>query len=187
MDLVSAAKTYAQEEIAKFGTPLPVHFTLSEEKAIVLAQSLGADLEIVKVGVYLMDLKLGQALAEQRLAEHVEMSRTAAAEFLQSFDLPIDREQKILNCVEAHHGQVPYLCPEAEICANADCYRFLHPRGFFAYIPLLAGRGVTEEEILRQLEYKIDEKKAILSLPECRQELLSYYKIYKKLIEAARS
>ena len=39
----------------------------------------------------------------------------------------------LINCVAAHHGAIPFDSLEAEIVANADCYRFIHPRGVMSF------------------------------------------------------
>ncbi len=185
--VIAKAREYALSEIRNFGTPISVHFVLSEKKAIELAKKLNADLEIVKIGIVLMDLKLGQALKENRLSEHVKMSSEAAQEFLKKFDLDGEKKKKIINCIEAHHGKVSFICMEAEICANADCYRFIHPRGFFAYLTLLSGeRGLGFNECLNQAESKLEEKHKILSLDICKQELEDYYQTLKKFVTEAK-
>lgn len=83
MNLIQESREYALSEIEKNGTPIPVHFNLSEKKAIELANKLNADETIVRVGIVLMDLKLGQALKEKRLPEHVSMSVEASKIFLE--------------------------------------------------------------------------------------------------------
>ncbi|GHV24968.1 hypothetical protein FACS1894176_02400 [Bacteroidia bacterium] len=128
---IKSAKEFALNEIEKYGLPTLVNFELSEQKAIELVHKLNANETIVTLGVYLMDCKLGQAFSEKRVTEHVQMSVEASEEFLKQFDLTRDDKAKILNCVAAHHGTVPYSCIEAEICANADCYRFISPKGVF--------------------------------------------------------
>ncbi len=79
--------------------------------------------------------------------------------FLEKYPLTKEEQKKIINCVEAHHKGVKFNCVEAEICANADCYRFLHP--------------------------KMNEKHKILSLDICKKELEPYYQEFKKLFEKA--
>lgn len=187
MDIIQESKKYALAEIEKFGSPSLVHFEISEKKAIELTEKLGADKKIVQTGVYLMDLKLGQAISENRVAEHVKMSVDAATEFLQKFELDENSKAKILNCVEAHHGKVPFECLEAEICANADCYRFIHPKGFFLYLTILGKRSPIFLECLKSAEDKMDEKYAILSLDICKKELEEYYVTLKKYIVDAKN
>ncbi|HAT74258.1 MAG: hypothetical protein US30_C0012G0055 [Candidatus Moranbacteria bacterium GW2011_GWF2_36_839] len=182
MDIIKESKNYALSEIDRYGSPTLVHFGISEQKAIALAKKLGADEMIVRIGVTLMDLKLGQALKENRLQDHVSMSIDASEIFLKKFNLDKKARNKIINCIEAHHKQVAFNCLEAEICANADCYRFIHPRGFFAYLTLLGKRYESFDECLNQAEAKLDEKNSILSLDICKKELNNYYTTLKDFI-----
>jgi len=126
----------ALEETERYGTPYVGHLDLAYEVGQRLSIELDADKDMVAVGTYLMDIKLGQAKAEGKIEEHIGMSAKATTEFLKQFGIVEDIRQNIVNCVEAHHATIPYQSLEAEICANADCYRFLHPRGLFGYFIL---------------------------------------------------
>lgn len=92
------------------------------------------------VGVYLMDIKLGQAFKENRVNEHVAMGCDISKTFLESLNLDSQSLLKVINCIEAHHAEVPFTSLESEICANADCYKFIHPRGFFLFLAILGKR-----------------------------------------------
>lgn len=186
-EIIIKAKEMAIGEISKFGIPKMEHFILANDKGQKLAEELGADKDIVLLGTVLMDLKIGQCMKEGRLAEHVTDSSLAAQAFLQPFNLDAEVYEKIINCIESHHGVNNYHCLEAEICANADCYRFLSPAGFFHGLMIFSGRGLSFIDCLTQLDKKIDEKYAILSLGICRKELEGYYHNFKKLIEDART
>jgi len=186
MNIINQARKFAQKEIEKYGMPGPIAFEISENKAKELAEKLRADKSITLVGTYLMDIKLGQAFKEGRGKEHVKMSVEATKEFLEKFEIDEKTKEKIINCVEAHHGDLPYICKEAEICANADCYRFLHPKGFLVLFSGLGKEGLEFEEILNLAELKLDEKYKILSLDICKKELKEYYYQLKALIKSAR-
>ena len=92
------------------------------------------------MGVYLMDLKHGQAFQENRANEHVSMSSEVSKTFLESHNIDHPSLLKIINCIEAHHREIPFTSLESEICANADCYKFIHPRGFFLFLAILGKR-----------------------------------------------
>lgn len=186
MNLIDKARELALEEINRFGTPAITHLDLSAGKAAELARALGANEDIAVVGAYLMDLKLGQAIAENRREEHIVLSAEAADVFLKGLEIEDGLRLKIVHCVLAHHGTIKYQSLEAEICANADCYRFIHPRGMFAYYVLLGKRFSDFDECLKQSEVKLEEKHRIISLDICRQELEPYYQIFKGLIDKAR-
>lgn len=181
------ARQLALIEIEKYWLPHILIFEISEKKALELAHLLWADRDVVATGVYLMDIKLGQASEENNVKNHVNMGSEAAKVFLEWNHVDDLDMKKILNCIEAHHAEIPFQCLEAEICANADCYRFIHPKGFFLWLTTLGKRWLTFDECLNQAEYKLDEKYKILSLDVCKTELEPYYQVFKKYIHDARS
>ena len=187
MDIIQESKNLAISEIEKFGLPALIHFEISEKKALELAEKLKADKKIVQIGIYLIDLKLGQAFKEGKTSEHVQLSIKSAKEFLDRYEIDEPSKDKIINCIEAHHKDVPFTCLEAEICANADCYRFIHPKGFFGFLTILGERNSNFFESLTTAENKMDEKYNILSLGVCKQELENHYQTLKNLISEARS
>lgn len=186
-NIVKKARDYAMSEIEKFGSPSLTHFEISEKKALELTKKLNADNAIVQLGVSLMDLKLGHALKNGMRDQHIIMSKEAAENLLNNFQLKENIYNNIINCIEAHHGDIPYSCLEAEICANADCYRFIHPKGFLSYLTHLGKRFTSFSDCLDQAEKKMDEKYKILSLEICKKELIPYYKQLKQLIKDARN
>lgn len=185
-EVIAKALELAVLEINKYGAPKIEQFDIANIKGQQLAVELKADKDIVLLGTMLMDLKIGQCIKENRLLEHVQESVLAAQEFLKQFNLTEEVYKKIISCIESHHGVTNYFCLEAEICANADCYRFLSPAGFFHGFMVYNGRGLNFQEVLAQLEKKIEEKHNILSLNICRAELEDYYLTFKKLIREAR-
>lgn len=183
MDIVQAARKYAVDEIGKYGSPHLINFKTSEKKALELATKLDVDKEIVSIGVYLMDIKLGQAIKEKHAQDHVDMSVVATKIFLEQYSIDQSKKDKIINCVAAHHKYIPYTCLEAEICANADCYRFMEPKGIFLFIHILSKERQMEfKKILESVEAKLEEKHNILSLDICKNELAENYKVFKKML-----
>ncbi len=184
--IINKAKALAIEEINKFSVPKMEHFVLANEKGQKLAEILKVDKDIVLLGTILMDLKIGQCIKENRLPEHVKESSLAAQEFLKQFDLDQEVLKKIISCIESHHGVDNYYCLEAEICANADCYRFLSPEGFFHGLLIFGNRYPNFNDALDQLDKKVEEKYKVLSLDICKQELEEYYHQFKILVDKAK-
>lgn len=181
--IIQATRDYAIAETEQYGSPKREHLDLSFVKGQELASKLGADKDIVALGTLLMDIKIGQCISEGKVEDHVVKSIEASKSFLQQYNLDQETIDKILSCVALHHGAEEYPCREAEICANADCYRFLHPKGFISAIILFGRRDENTENTLRQLEKKLEEKHQILSLDICKQELEPYYQEFKNLIQ----
>ncbi len=162
--------------------PLPEHLEIAIKKGGELAKLYSANEDTVFIGICLMDIKLGEAIAEQKRQEHVKMAVDFATEFLKEYDISDAEKEDIINCIEAHHGKIPFQCIEAEICANVDCYRFLSPTGAFAHICSLASTFNNLEDILLEQKRKMDEKYKILSLNKVKEDLEESYQMLNKLI-----
>lgn len=162
---------------------LPDLLYFSVEKAKELASIYHADFELVTISMCLMDLKLQEAKKRGDIKEHVRMASEFAKEFLKDYDISKEEQDKIINGIEAHHGKVPFTCIEAEICANADCYIFIHPKGVFTYLGLLAKRNMNFDDQIKQLEFKLKEKYQLLSLEKSKDELEQPYQMFLKLFD----
>ena len=133
-----------------------------------------------------MDVKLGQAFKANTLGQHVQMGVKVAEDFVKRFDLSAKDSAAIIEAVAAHHGTAKFASVEAEIVANADCYRFIHPVGVFHYIGNLVKRGLDHNAVIAGAEAKLAEKVKILSLDCCKRELLPFASQFKALFAAVR-
>lgn len=181
------AREYALVEAKRTGFPSRVSFDLSINIGLELAEKLEADKDIVLLGVYLMSLKLGEAILQKRNSERASMSAVAAKAFLEEEGLDSHNVGKVIACILSHNGAEKYSSIEAEIVANSDFYRFIHPRGFFNSF-LIANRiiGNDFDKCLDYVESKMEEKYQTISLEEVKVELEPYYQTFKKYIEVAR-
>lgn len=182
MDIVKAAEKLFLEEQKKTGMPVKEALDIALKKGAKWADKLGADRTIVQVGIYLMDLKVGQAWKENKVDQHIQMSLDAARDFLEGINE--ESKEKIINCIEAHHQAVPYKCLEAEICSNADSFQFLNPRGFLLILSQLIKQGLPLDKCLEILESKLEEKFKKVSLGICKKEAERYYKFLCELIDS---
>ena len=180
-DVIEKVKNSALEEIEKFGSPPHELFSISLDKAIIIANNKNANINIVTLGSILADYKLGQALSKNRLVEHVKMSANAARDLLVSLGVSSEDLEKIISCIEQHHWSSGWSNLESEIVANADCYRFLTPNGVIAFIKELSYRNMETKEIINYVLQKAEEKWNILSLAECKKELEQNYIALKSL------
>ena len=180
--IIAVVQKAALEDINKYGSPPLKLFEISNKAGQKIAKSLKADSQLVMLGTLLMDFKLGEAISQNKLFAHVQMSRDAAEALLMANKLPESKLDIVLNCIDGHHKDIKWKYREAEICANADCYRFLTPNGVISFISDLGRRGMDMQEIKTYCLSKVEEKWEILSLPVCKQELKPNYFLLKKLL-----
>jgi len=185
-NVIKAAEKFDDEERKKDNSPPLIFQEILIGKTKEICKKLKADEDLALIGAYLMDIKIGQALREGRVKDHVEMSLNSARDFLKSFDLSKEIQGKIENIIQAHHGSVPYQSLEAEIVANADCFKFLHPKGAVFFLTNLGKRGLSFFELLDYFEQKVEEKHKIISLDICKKEAEGYYKLLRNLADLAR-
>jgi hypothetical protein len=186
-EIIRKAEEFALSEIKKYGLPSMMNYNISNEKGLELSKQFDANSDIVQIGTRLMDIKLGEALTKGRIQEHIAMGVTATEEFLSQFELINDVKEQIVACVKEHHGVKNWTSKESEICANADCYRFLLVENWLEFLHSLGAEDSTFEEDLALAESKLEEKWTILSIDSCKVELTSHYNMIKKIIAKVKN
>jgi len=172
--LIQSARTLAYDESSATMMPIAMHIDLATNKAIELAQQLHADTDIVQVGTLMMDCLIGQAIAQGRAPDHVDMCHKRTVELLETFpDVSHETKENIEHCVLEHHGTTQFYSIESEICCNADCYRFISVKGFTIAIRYL--RDMPFDEMIKLVATKVDEKWHALTLDICKKELAPEY------------
>src|SRR5262245_3310080 len=128
--LLAKAEDFARAQTERTGIPTPTWLHVATEAAIKLARTHNVDERVVRLGTQLMDCMIGDAVAQGKRNEHIQMGVARAEALLRDDpDLTPDERTLVLSCIREHHGATPFSSIEAEICCNADCYRFLTPEG----------------------------------------------------------
>ena len=176
----------AWDEINKYGGPIPNHYAISLSAGERIARQLGVDEFAVKTGIALMDIKLGECNANKIQPQHTQKSYEYSEKILKELGVDAAKTKLLLNCVAAHHGKVPFESLEAEICANADCYRFLTAEGIYDFIMKTAERKMDHNSSIDAVIAKMDEKFNILSIQMCKDELSDGYHKIRAILESAK-
>ena len=187
-ELVEKAESFNKEEIKKYKSDLEFLYNISYDAGIKLAKKYKADENIVRNALAMMDSKLPEAQHLGTQKEHISMSSSATKKLLEEATLLNDKEKEnIIKCVEEHHGIEKFYSIESEVVANADCYKFIHPKGVFYYSSMLGRRLHNFSKELEHLDFKLNEKHDTLSLPLAKEELEPYYQFFQKAINEARN
>ncbi|MDF2805037.1 MAG: metal dependent phosphohydrolase [Anaerocolumna sp.] len=120
--------TYLEREIKTrcespnnfFGMGCYYHIMAVVKNGIILANQYGADEEIVIIGCWLHDIA---SISNYELyEEHHIHGAKMAAEILYGFDYPLDKIEKVKNCILNHRGSNPSIkySPEERCVADAD-------------------------------------------------------------------
>lgn len=186
-DLVIKADKFNRDQMNKYDSEIEGLYNLALEAGIKLARQLNADENIVRIAISMMDSKLPEASFLGTPKQHKLMAVEATKDLLKETDILSDEQKEnIIKCVEEHHGVDKFYSIESEIVCNADCYKFIHPKGVFDYCSILGRRFHDLKKELEQLEYKMDEKKNAMSLDIVKSELEPYYNSFKELISKTK-
>lgn len=117
---------------SSYGQNVLKHSIEMAKIATLMAEELKADVFVVKQGALLHDI--GKALDQEMEGTHVELGRRIG----EKFGLP----EKVINAIEAHHGDVEHLSLEAAIVDAADNISGARP----------GARKDTYEQYLKRLE-----------------------------------
>ena len=184
-DISNDLDQYAIAEIARYGFPPLDNYNDVISVALELGKRLHANLDILKLSSRFLDIKLGEANERKKSHEHPAFALDFAKEFLSKYPLDEEFKQKVFNCIIEHHGK-KFSSLEAEICANADCYKFLVPRKILRMFYEWRQRGYNFEEIFLLAQEKVDEKWKSLTLDVCKKELEASYNEIVRFLDLAR-
>lgn len=187
-ELIEYVDKFNRDELKKYNYDLEPMYDIALVEGKRLANLYHADEDIVLISLALIDAKLPEAVRLGNPKEHTKMGLVAAEEILKMVvDMPENVKTNILKCIEEHHGRDTYYSKESEVVANADCYKFLSPKGIITYISILGRRLNDFEKEWDQLEMKMDEKYAHLSLNIAKEELTDCYINFKKYLNSCRT
>lgn len=115
-----------------YGQNVLQHSVEMAHLAGMLAQEIGADVNVAKAGALLHDI--GKALDHEIPGTHVEIGKR----ILQKFNV----DEKIIKAMQAHHGEYPYETLESYIVQTADAISGSRP----------GARRDTVENYIKRLE-----------------------------------
>ncbi|MBU0708716.1 hypothetical protein KJ596_03115 [Patescibacteria group bacterium] len=180
--LIQKAKGFALSQAEEYGAPSPDNFEYINTVGQQLASQMGATKDIVLLATSLSDCMLGPAFKTGNLSQHISMAVEKANELILDFpEISNDEKENIIHSLKEHHGTDKFYSLEAEICCNADCYRFASVDGVIGGIRYV--REMPLDNLIDILSKKADEKWNALTLDICKNELEPQYKLIKQFLK----
>jgi HD superfamily phosphodiesterase len=124
MSIIDQVEKIVRETCAKdtneFTYALETHFVPVVKNARIVAEKMGADLEIVTISAWLHDY--ASVYDAKLMPEHHLHGPKYAQEILSQLNYPQDKIDQVKHCIEAHRGsqKIPRQTIEAECVASGD-------------------------------------------------------------------
>jgi hypothetical protein len=160
---------------------------IGEEKLIEFEKEYEVDHDALWIGAHIADMFISEAVKLGAMPQHVPMALDFAREIFKQNPAITDKQQKIIiEIIGTHHGGEQKFI-ESKIFKNADCFKFLEPKGVFNFFADIFNReqdGNEEERITKAIQavmYKVEEKYSLVDLNKKVQqqafELYSYWQL----------
>lgn len=128
--------------------------------------------DLIYIGGMLSDIRLDEAIGENRIQDHIEMAVRYFGELIDEYEISKDDSEIIIEIIETHHGGAQKFI-ESKIFRNADNFKFLEPRGCFHYLGSLYENHTDDEldEVINEVIRKLEEKLKLTDLDDETIEL----------------
>lgn len=185
MDIISKIRDFVENECKKptskygFG-PFPHHFMPMVKRAMMLADELGGDKEVVELAAWLHDIG---SIIDGRENHHITGAKIAEKK-LREYDYPPDKIEHIKKCIRNHRGSKNFdrETLEEQIIAEADAMsNFDNISGIFeaAY----CFENLSQDEAKEAVRNKLHRKWRQLHFDKSRELVRDKYEAAMLLLE----
>ena len=143
---------------------------LAVGKGRELAKKHGVSEELVVVSLYLAHTVFDRERNGVVQKNHEQSSAEFAKSHLDEWNVPADRQEIIINAIQAHHAKISTNSLTAEVAKNAECFKFVTLKGALIFLHELGIRNMPFNESVEYVLDKMNQKKKLLTLEGSKKE-----------------
>ncbi|HLD85529.1 MAG TPA: HD domain-containing protein [archaeon] len=170
MDIVNLSRELMRKQTKKNKAPAWLLTELAIEKGKEFSKKYNVNERLVLTSLYLAHTIFSPILEDDIQKNHTKLSYEFAKKYLDEWKVGKNEQKIILNAIEAHHNEVPTNSKVAEVVKNAECFKFVTAEGCLIFLHELGVRQVPFDESLKKVIQKMEQKKSLLTLAECKRE-----------------
>ncbi len=174
-DLIENARVLMYQKTLENGAPVWELTETAVAKGRELSKKYGVDAETVVVALYLAHICFDKEVGGEVQKNHPELSASMAENYLEQWGCPRDKSTEILQSIRDHHKSGKAETLAAEVMKNAECYKFITWDKLRLYYEDLLSRGYSKEQFIAYVQRKFEQKKAVLTFPECVKDAEAGY------------
>ena len=159
-----------QKQTLKNKAPVWPLTVISIQKGKELSKKYKVDEKLVLTSLYLAHTIFDTTVKGKIQKNHTQLSSQFVRSYLKQWNVSKEEQNIIINAIKAHHGEVPTKSKVAEIMKNAECFKFVTLKGCLIYFKDLKKRGYLYDEAIKQVLHKMETKKQLLTLKECKKD-----------------
>jgi len=170
MDIVKLSKALMQKQTRKNKSPAWLLTEIAVKKGKELVKKHKVDEKLVLASLYLAHTVFSPEWQDNTQKNHPELSSNFAKPYLKKWKVSAFNQGMILNSIEAHHNKVLCRTKTAEVVKNAECFKFVTMEGALIYLHELGLRGIAFHEAVERVIKKMEQKKSLITLKDCKKE-----------------
>ncbi len=183
IDLVEKSKKLMHEQTLKNKAPAWLLTKLAIKKGRELAQKYNVDEKLVLTSLYLAHTIFSPIWQDDIQKNHPKLSASFVKAYLDKWNVAQNEQIIILDSIEAHHNHVPIKSKIAEVVKNAECFKFVTVEGSLILLHELGLRKIPFDEAVDKVLQKMEQKKSLLTLEDCKKETEKSCKKIQKIFE----
>jgi hypothetical protein len=181
-DLVTKSRALMFRQSKRNNAPAWALTEIAVAEGKQLAKRYKADEELVLASLYLAHTFFSDKLRDRIQKNHEKLSSDFVKKYLNKWGVPKEKQEVILNAIEAHHDKVLGKTKVAEVVKNAECFKFLTLKGALICLHDFGRRGLPYDLAVSEVIRKMQQKLSYLSLPQQKKEgKRNFVKIMKVL------
>ncbi len=184
MNIIEESRKLMRQQTERNKSPAWLLTEIAIRKGMELSKKHKADERLVLTSLYLSHTVFSPVWKGKIQKNHTRLSSDFVNKYLEKWEVEPEEKEIILNSIEAHHNKVPAESLVAEVVKNAECFKFVTIEGSLILLHELGRRGVPFDEAVDMVIEKMEQKKKLLTLEECKKEAEEYC---KKILETFSS
>ena len=168
--LIEKSRNLMYKQTLKNKSPAWLLTEIAVEKGKELAKKYKVDEETVVVSLYLAHTIFSTIQRGRIQKAHTRLSAKFAKKYLKKWKVSKEKQNIIINSIEAHHAHIPTKSLTAEVMKNAECFKFVTLKGCLALLHEEGIRGVPFKSAVDFVLYKMNSKKKLLTFKDCKKE-----------------
>jgi hypothetical protein len=170
MDLVEKSRQLMRRQTDKNRAPAWSLTEIAIRKGTELSKKHKVDERLVLASLYLAHTAFSPVWKGRVQKNHHRLSSELAKQYLERWRVKPEEKEIILNSIEAHHNKIPARSLVAEVVKNAECFKFVTVEGCLVFLHELGSRHVPFNEAAKMVIEKMEQKRKLLTLEDCKKE-----------------
>ena len=168
---IQKAKTLMYEQTIKNKAPSWLLTELTQEVGAELSEKFNVNKNIVLLTLYLQHLVFDPIVGGKIQSNHPELSAKYVTDnnLLEKWNIPLNDRSIIIEAIKSHHKKNKSENLIVEVIKNAECQKFVTVKGALIWLHELGLRGYDFEKAKELVFYKMNQKKSLLTLEECKK------------------